>query len=465
LSGDPIDLFVSYQQADEAFASRVAAAIEAAGEGLRVFFAPWDIAPGKSIVSEIDEALARARFFGLVLSPEYLLADWTSGETSAAIFADPGGRLGRVIPIMHTKCQLPALLRFRRYVDFDGLGFDLGITFLICVLKGRPLPRGGNSAQGARGPTGHGDTTSFRTLLDGMQADQVPDSLYPNIFPVTVRPRSIWNAPTRVKSGKDLFQYYGHDRPVPPFILADGRLYTFANLSKERHAFTGVVEDYDVVRQDWEHWTKDPERAKRLHWLLDDSLREKMRGLRMSYERRGRKFYYDQGVLKEQKFKAFARGSGKDFVINYGKKGGTFVAHRAVNLRFILFGADPFLRVESGWVFKDLTGELIVGRRRIVLNSRFTSGQRNAANFNEVRFWTWFLAGDDPILRLSLGDHEALEVRVAAEPLQVEFGILGDQHALSPVQAAPDLQFEDEDGGGPLDHEADAESSDEEGAE
>ena len=45
----------------------------------------------------------------------------------------------------------------------------------------------------------------------------------------------------------------------------------------------------------------------------------------MSFERRGRKFYYDQGVLKEQKFKAFARGRGKDFVINYGMKGGTYV--------------------------------------------------------------------------------------------------------------------------------------------
>ena len=400
MSGDPLDLFVSYQKADEEFATKVATAIEATGEGLRVFFAPWDIAPGKNIVSEIDVALGKARFFGLVLSPDYLKADWPSGEASAAIFADPAGRLGRVIPIMHTKCQLPALLRFRRYVDFEGLGFDLGIAFIVCVLKGRPLPRGGGAIPALVGLAQKGETTSFRTQLDGMQPDQVPDALYPNVFPVTTRPQWIWNAPTKVKSGGDLFRYYGPERAVPPFILADGRLYTFANLSKERHAFTGVVEDYDVSREDWDHWANDRERSSRLLWLLDDSLREKMRGLRMSFERRGRKFYYDQGVLKEQKFKAFARGRGKDFVINYGMKGGTYVAHRAVNLRFILLGTEPFLRVESGWVFKDLTGELIVGRRRVVLNSRFTSGQRNAANFNEVRFWTWFLAGDDPLLRL-----------------------------------------------------------------
>jgi hypothetical protein len=465
MAGDIPDLFVSYQKADEEFATRVASAIESSGEGLRVFFAPWDITPGKNIVSEIDSALGRARYFGLVLSPNFLKADWPTGEASAAIFADPAGRLGRVIPIMHTRCQLPPLLRFRRYVDFQSLGFDLGITFIVCVLKGRPLPRGADSRLASVSAATPAATTSLRTQLDAMQPDQVPDVLYPNIFPVIGRPQSIWNAPTKVKSGSDLFRYYGAERPVPPFILADGRLYTFANLSKERHAFTGVVEDYDVAREDWEHWTKDRGRANRLLWLLDDSLRAKMRGLRMSFERRGRKFYYDQGVLKEQKFKAFARGKGKDFVINYGTKGGTYVAHRAVNLRFILLGSDPFLRVESGWIFKDLTGELIVGRRRIVLNSRFTSGQRNAANFNEVRFWTWFLAGDDPILRLPIGDSDTLDIRVAGEPLLVEFGILGDNHALSPIQAAPELHFEEQEVPEPLVTDSDPDDSDGEGSE
>lgn len=463
--GEDLDLFVSYQGVDEAFASRVAAAIEAAGEGLRVFFAPWDIAPGKNIVSEIDSALAKARFVGLVLSPDYLKAAWPTGEASAAIFADPAGRLGRVIPIMESKCQLPPLLRFRRYVDFEGLGFDLGITLIVSVLKGRPLPRGGGSRPASGSSTSTSDSVSSRAQLDGMQPDQVPDALYPNIFPVVARPQSIWNAPTQVRSGGDLFRYYGPDRPVPPFILADGRLYTFANLSKERHPFTGVVEDYDVVREAWDSWATDRDRASRLLWLLDDSLREKMRGLRMSFERRGRKFYYDQGVLKEHRFRAFARGRGKDFVINYGTKGGTYVAHRAVNLRFVLLGTEPFLRIESGWVFKDLTGELIVGRRRIVLNSKFTSGQRNAANFNEVRFWLWFLAGDDPLLRLPLGDADTLDVRVVVEPLRVEFGILGDTHALSAIQAAPDLRFEEEEGTGWLGPDADADEGDEEGTE
>jgi hypothetical protein len=465
MSSGILDLFLSYQKADEEFATKVATAIESSGEGLRVFFAPWDVPPGKNIVAEIDSALTKARFFGLVLSPDYLKADWPSGEASAAIFADPAGRLGRVIPIMHARCQLPPLLRIRRYVDFEGLGFELAIALIVCVLKGRPLPRGGNALPAPVSSTPSLATTSLRTQLDGMQPDQVPDALYPNIFPVVGRPQSIWNAPTKVKSGGDLFRYYGPERPVPPFIIADGRLFTFANLSKERHAFTGVVEDYDVAREDWGSWAKDRDRANRLLWLLDDSLREKMRGLRMSYERRGRKYYYDQGVLKEQKFRAFARGKGKDFVINYGMKGGTYVAHRAVNLRFILLGTEPFLRVESGWVFKDLTGELIVGRRRIVLNSRFTSGQRNAANFNEVRFWTWFLAGDDPLLHLPLGDGDTLDIRVALEPLLVEFGILGDNHALSPIQAAPDLQFEEEEGPGPLGPDADADEPEEEGAE
>lgn len=177
----------------------------------------------------------------------------------------------------------------------------------------------------------------------------------------------------------------------------------------------------------------------------------------MRYERRGKKYYYEKGALKEQRFKAFARGSGKDLVIDYTEKPkpGNFIAHRAVNLRFLLVGTSPFLRVESGWVFTNVLGEVIEGRRRTVLNSRFTSGQRNSANFNEVRFWVWFLAGDEPHLRLRIDTGVTMDVRVEPEPVEVGFGILGDNKALSPIQAAPEIHFEEEDEGeGPDDGES-----------
>jgi hypothetical protein len=260
-------------------------------------------------------------------------------------------------------------------------------------------------------------------------------------------PSTIWSAPTSLTKRGELLKYYGSEREVPPFILADGRLFTFANLSRHGHPFTGVVEDYDISNDSWGSWVSDPEGSRRLPWLLDDCLRQRTRELRMKYERRGKKFYYEKGALKEQKFKAFAKGSGKDLVIDYTEKPrpGNFIAHRAVNLRFLLVGTTPCLRVESGWVFTNVLGEVIEGRRRTVLNSRFTSGQRNSANFNEVRFWVWFLAGDEPYLRLRIDTGVTLDVKVEPEPVEVDFGILGDNKALSAIHAAPEIQFEEED--------------------
>jgi hypothetical protein len=443
---DRLDLFISYQGADKDFAERLAAAIEASEEGrFSVFFAAWDIRAGQNIVAELDKALEKSRFFGLVLSPEYLEADWTTGERAAAVYSDPAGRLGRVIPIMARRCQLPPLLRFRKYVDFETLGFNLGVQQIVTALKATPL-RPVHALEGgsiAGGPGRSQETAA--SVLDGSRPDAVTDHLYLNILPVSKRPQLIWHAPTRVKTRADVFRYFGPNRSVPPFILADNRIFTFAKLSGDRHPFTGVAEDYDTATETWESWTRNKERSQRLHWLLDDCLREKTRALRLSFDRRGKKFYYEQGVLRDQKYKAFTRGSGKDFVIDYTERGGSFVAHRAVNLRFILLGLEPFLRIESGWVFTHLTGEIIEDRRRIVLNSRFTSAQRNSANFNEIRFWTWFLAGDEPVLKLELGSGETLDVVAELRPIETDFGILGDSRSLSPVRSAPELIFaEDE---------------------
>src|SRR5439155_8999354 len=106
------DLFVSYQSADRGFALELAGAVEKEsyqGRQLKVFIDQWDIRPGEDIVGRIELALGSSRFVGLVLSPDYLRADWPTAEKNAAIFTDPSGRLGFVIPLMFRKCTLPPL--------------------------------------------------------------------------------------------------------------------------------------------------------------------------------------------------------------------------------------------------------------------------------------------------------------------------------------------------------------------
>jgi hypothetical protein len=85
------DLFLSHYSADKPWTERLAAAIEAnrSGPPLKVFFDKWDIRHGADIPMELEQALQKSRYIGLVLSPESLSSDWVALERSTAIFRDP----------------------------------------------------------------------------------------------------------------------------------------------------------------------------------------------------------------------------------------------------------------------------------------------------------------------------------------------------------------------------------------
>ena len=438
------DIFISYQSTDEPFASQLVQGLRKAKSNIRVFFAPLDIRPDENIVLRMDEGLSKARFFALILSPEYLSADWTTAERSAAIYTDPSGRLGRIIPVMFRKCQLPPLLRFRKYIDVKKLGLDTTMEQMIRIISPISFPLKKQREDALNSDSADHDMELVRQLLDSLEPDYTPDMLYTNIFPLKESPKFIWSAPTKMHSRRDIFRYFGPDAFVPPFITHSDRIYTFVNLKQGQHPFTGVVEEYDTKQENIDSWARDEDHYKMLLWLYDDCLREKAREMRMAYERKGKRYYYEKGVLKVGKFKAFAKGQGRGLIIDYTEKGGNFVAHRAVSLRFILLGMSPFLRIEPGWIFKNTKGDIITGKRRIALNAKFTSRQRNASNFNELRFWSWFLSDDDHLIKLEIEDGKSIFVDAEMHPIEVDFGILGDKRDISPTQAPPDLIFDEE---------------------
>ena len=78
------------------------------------------------------------------------------------------------------------------------------------------------------------------------------------------------------------------------------------------------------------------------------------------------------------------------------------------------------------------------------MNAKFTSRQRNASSFNEIRFWTWFLSDNDHVIRLPIEKNTDISIDVEMRPIEVSFGILGDRRNISPTEAPPDLKFEDE---------------------
>src|SRR4029077_9298168 len=65
---------------------------------------------------------------------------WTDAEWQAALFKDPAGRQGRVIPLLVKDCPyVPALLRHLNMIDFrDKREFQPALTRLVSTIAGQP---------------------------------------------------------------------------------------------------------------------------------------------------------------------------------------------------------------------------------------------------------------------------------------------------------------------------------------
>jgi hypothetical protein len=111
-------IFVSYTQADKAWAEWVAWTLEEAGHP--VIIQAWDFRPGSNFVVKMQEALARRTV--AILSEDYLKSAFATAEWAAAFATDPLGKERKLIPIRVAPCSPTGLLKASVYVDLVGLG-------------------------------------------------------------------------------------------------------------------------------------------------------------------------------------------------------------------------------------------------------------------------------------------------------------------------------------------------------
>jgi hypothetical protein len=107
------DFFVSFNQADHAWATWIAWVLEEAGYS--VFFQDWDFTG--NFVLEMDRAHTQSRRTIAVLSPDYLASRFTAPEWAARFAQDATSEHDRLIPVRVRPCELQGLLAQIVYVD------------------------------------------------------------------------------------------------------------------------------------------------------------------------------------------------------------------------------------------------------------------------------------------------------------------------------------------------------------
>jgi hypothetical protein len=125
--------FISHNRANKAEAEQLA--LELRKNGVDAWFDKWEIGPGDSLVEKINDGLAGAQLFVVLLSPEALRSKWVEAELDFGIVARINETM-KVVPVIVTKCEVPPLLKATLYVNWSD-GLDDVVRKLADVAHGR----------------------------------------------------------------------------------------------------------------------------------------------------------------------------------------------------------------------------------------------------------------------------------------------------------------------------------------
>ncbi|MEV6287485.1 FxSxx-COOH system tetratricopeptide repeat protein [Kribbella sp. NPDC051770] len=136
------DFFVSYTQADRAWAEWIAWILEE--NSYRVRVQAWDFVPGSNWTHSMDEGVAGADRTIAVLSEAYLASVYGKAEWLAAWAQDPLGEQRKLLAIRVSDCPRPGLLS--NVVGFDLFGLEKEkararlLEMTAAAIKGRRKP-------------------------------------------------------------------------------------------------------------------------------------------------------------------------------------------------------------------------------------------------------------------------------------------------------------------------------------
>jgi hypothetical protein len=106
--GGRLDFFLSYAQADKAWAVWIAWVLE--DDGFRVKLQAWDSPAGSNWIKDMDAGIQEAARTIAVLSPSYLESVYRTREWQAVWAKDPEGKGQKLLPVRVSDCAGPGLL-------------------------------------------------------------------------------------------------------------------------------------------------------------------------------------------------------------------------------------------------------------------------------------------------------------------------------------------------------------------
>lgn len=132
-------LFLSYASEDREFAERLAH--DLSERGIPVWWDQWEMEIGDSLPQRIEDAVARSRWLGIVLSPESVSSRWVRAELDLALTLEIEDQDMTILPILLRPCEVPLSLRRKVWADFT-ISYESGFKALLQSLSAEERSHG-----------------------------------------------------------------------------------------------------------------------------------------------------------------------------------------------------------------------------------------------------------------------------------------------------------------------------------
>lgn len=126
------NVFISHRGSDAREAERLANEIRNAGH--QVWFDVWNINLGDSIVERINEGLEGATYVVVCYSSSGITSPWMGREWMSALARQLGGHSVKILPVLLTGGDPPAILADLKYADLVS-DWSQGVSELLRAMR------------------------------------------------------------------------------------------------------------------------------------------------------------------------------------------------------------------------------------------------------------------------------------------------------------------------------------------
>lgn len=259
----------------------------------------------------------------------------------------------------------------------------------------------------------NGEVAGYAKVSPARIAFDQKERLITNLLPIRTLPETLYYGTTRRRSRESIRE--DTDGFVPPFCIADGKLYSLSNLADEKCSLKKFLVGKVGTKQAIE-WINDEERINDFIFLLNQLLGKHMARCGVRYNRDfGRNYFPRENTID----KAFKRTwtsvrtgvTDERTVVKYYEYGyDKFWRHLASQTSFERFGGAWFLRINHKYLFTE-DGEKPCNPELVgPYSTSLKAEEHNSQVLNHVLFWADVLSLKKLIIAIKLDSRTVMTI-------------------------------------------------------